>query len=64
MYAVWEHKYYALSDKNDNLAIRRTIKDRLTKGYTAIFTLAHGKEPNQIERGMINKAVAGIIDEI
>jgi hypothetical protein len=64
LYEVWEHKYYVLDDKQDNKAIRRTVEDRLYKGYATVFTLAHDREPNQFDRGTINKAVADIIDRI
>lgn len=64
LYEVWEHKYYVLSDKNNSIALKKTLQERLFKGYSTIFTLAHEKEPNQIDRGKINKVVAGIIDEI
>ena len=64
LYDVWEHKYYVLSDKNNNVALRRSLEDRLFKGYSSLFTLAHGREPNQKDVGTINKLVAGIIDRI
>lgn len=64
MYAVWEHKYYTLSDKNNDAGIKRTVKDRLFKGYSDVFVLAHDREPNQKDVGIINKAVADIIDEV
>lgn len=61
---VWEEKYYKLSEMRDNQAIRKTIEERLFNGYAAIFTLANDREPNQKDVGTINKAVAGILDEI
>lgn len=64
LYEVWEHKYYVLDDKQNDKAIRRTVEDRLYNGYATLFTLAHGKEPNQHDRGIINKVVAAIIDRI
>jgi len=64
LWEVWEHKYYVLDDKQNDKAIRRTIEERLFKGYASVFALAHGREPNQIDRGTINKLVAGIIDRI
>jgi hypothetical protein len=64
LYEVWEHKYYVLDDKQNDKAIRRTIEERLFKGYSSVFSLAHGREPNQIDRGKINKVVAAIIDRI
>lgn len=62
--AIWEEKYYRLSDMKDNQAIRKTVEERLYNGYAAIFTLAHGRSPNQRDRGTINKAVAAIIERI
>jgi hypothetical protein len=62
--AIWEEKYYKLSDMRDNQAIRKTIEDRLYNGYAAVFTLAHDKEPNQKDVGKINKAVAGILERL
>ena len=62
--AIWEEKYYKLSDMRDNQAIRKTIEDRLYNGYAAVFTLAMGKDPNQKDVGKINKAVAAIIERI
>lgn len=62
--AIWEEKYYKLSDMRDNQAIRKTIEARLYNGYAAVFTLAHDKEPNQKDVGKINKAVAAIIERI
>ena len=61
---VWEEKYYKLSEMRDNQAIRKTIEERLFNGYAAIFTLANDREPNQKDVGTINKAIAGILDEI
>lgn len=62
--AVWEEKYYRLSDMRDNQAIRKTVEDRIYKGFASLFTLAHEREPNQRDVGTINKQVAGIIDKI
>ncbi len=64
LYDIWEHKYYLLDDKQNNKAIRRTVEERLFKGYSAIFALANGREPNQRDVGTINKAVNDIIDRI
>ena len=61
---IWERKYYALSDMRDNQAIRKTIEERLFKGYSAIFTLANDREPNQKDVGTINKAIAGILERL
>jgi hypothetical protein len=62
--AIWEEKYYKLSDMRDNQAIRKTIEERLYNGYAAIFTLANDREPNQKDVGTINKAVNAIIERI
>jgi hypothetical protein len=62
--AVWEEKYYKLSDMRDNQAIRKTVEDRIYKGFASLFTLAHDREPNQHDRGTINKAVTDIIERI
>lgn len=62
--AIWEEKYYRLSDMRDNQAIKKTVEERLYNGYAAIFTLAHGRSPNQWDRGIINKAVAGILERL
>lgn len=62
--AIWEEKYYRLSDMRDNQAIRKTVEERLYNGYAAIFTLAHGRSPNQRDRGTINKAVNDILERI
>ena len=48
----------------DNQAIRKTIEERLFKGYSAIFTLANDREPNQKDVGTINKAIAGILERL
>jgi hypothetical protein len=48
----------------DNQAIRKSIEDRLFKGYSTVFTLAMDREPNQKDVGTINKAVSDIIDRI
>ena len=61
---LWERKYYVLSDMRDNQAIRKSIEERLYKGYATIFTLANDKEPNQKDVGIINKAVAGILERL
>ena len=61
---VWEEKYYKLSEMRDNQAIRKTIEERLFNGYAAVFTLANDREPNQKDVGIINKAVAGILERI
>ena len=61
---MWEEKYYKLSDMRDNQAIRKTIEERLFKGFATLFTLAFDKEPNQKDVGTLNKAVADIIDRI
>ena len=62
--AIWEEKYYKLSDMRDNQAIRKTVEDRFYKGFASLFTLAHEREPNQKDVGTINKQVSAIIDRI
>ena len=62
--AIWEEKYYRLSDMKDNQAIRKTVEERLYNGYAAIFTLANNRSPNQRDRGTINKAVSDILERI
>ncbi len=62
--AIWEEKYYKLSDMRDNQAIRKTIEERLYKGFATVFTLANDREPNQKDVGIINKAVNGILERI
>jgi hypothetical protein len=62
--AIWEEKYYKLSDMRDNQAIRKSIEERLYNGYAAVFTLANGREPNQKDVGIINKALAGILERL
>ena len=36
--AIWEEKYYKLSDMRDNKAIRKTVEDRIYKGFASLFT--------------------------
>jgi hypothetical protein len=62
--AIWEEKYYKLSDMRDNQAIRKSIEERLYNGYAAVFTLANGREPNQKDVGIINKAVSAILERL
>ena len=62
--AIWEEKYYKLSEFRDNYAIRKSIEERLYNGYAAVFTLAYGRNPNQRDRGSINKAVADILERL
>lgn len=62
--SVWDKKYYRPSEARDIQAIQKLKEERLYNGYAAIFTLAKGREPNQKDVGIINKAVAGILDEI
>jgi len=64
MYAIWEHKYYVLSDKNNNRHLRNTVIDRIDKGYRHLFELAHETEPTQADVRVINRAVNDIIDRI
>lgn len=64
MHQVWEHKYYVVSEKRHNWAIRKTVEDRLYKGYKNLFIVVHGREPNQADVRVINKAVTAIIDRI
>jgi len=62
--SVWDKKYYRPSEARDIQAIQKLKEERLYKGYAAVFTLAMGREPNQKDVGNINKAIAGILDEI
>ena len=62
--AIWEEKYYRLSEMRDNQAIRKTIEERLYNGYAAVFTLAYGRSPNQKDVGTINKAVNDILERL
>lgn len=48
----------------DNQAIRKTVEERVYNGYAKVFTLAYGREPNQYDRGTINRAVNAIIERI
>ena len=59
----WDRKYYRPSEARDIQAIEKLKQERLYKGYSAIFTLANDREPNQKDVGIINKAIAGIINE-
>ena len=61
---VWEEKYYKLSEMRDNQAIRKTVEERLFNGYAAVFGLAIGREPNQKDVGIINRAIGDILDRI
>ena len=60
----WDKKYYRPSEARDIQAIEKLKQERLYKGYSAIFTLANDREPNQKDVGILNKAVADIIDRI
>jgi hypothetical protein len=60
----WDRKYYRPSEARDIQAIQKLKEERLYKGYSAIFTLANDREPNQKDVGTLNKAVADIIDRI
>jgi hypothetical protein len=62
--AIWEEKYYKLSESRDNQAIRKTIEERLYNGYASLFTLAYGRSPNQYDRGTINRAVSDILERL
>lgn len=62
--AIWEEKYYRLSDMRDNQAIRKTVEERLHKVYRQVFELAKGRSPNQRDRITINKAVSAILERI
>ena len=62
--SVWDKKYYRPSEARDMQVIQKTKEERILKGYTAIFTLAKGRSPNQWDRGIINKAIGDILDRI
>lgn len=62
--SFWDKKYYRPSEARDIQAIEKLKEERVLKGYTAIFTLANGREPNQFDRGIINKAIGDILDRI
>lgn len=63
-FRVWKHYYYSLSEENNKSGLKRTAKDRLLKGYTAIFTLSHNREPSAKEIKEINQMVTDIIDRV
>lgn len=60
----WDKKYYRPSEARDIQAIEKLKEERLYKGYATVFTLAIGREPNQKDVGIINKAISGILNEI
>ena len=62
--AIWEEKYYRLSEMRDNKAIRKTVEERLFNGFASVFTLANEREPNQKDVGIINKAIGDILERI
>ncbi len=62
--AVWEEKYYKLSEMRDNQAIRKTVEDRLHKAYAEVFELAKGRKPNQRDRIILNRSVNDILERI
>ena len=62
--AIWEEKYYRLSEMRDNKAIRKTVEERLFNGFASVFTLAKGREPNQKDVGIINKAIGDILERL
>ncbi len=60
----WDKKYYSLDPEQDKKAVLKLKEQRLTKAYTNVYILAHGKEPGRVENRTINKAINAIIERI
>ena len=60
----WDKKYYSLDPKRDEQAYYNLKQERLYKGFATLFALAFDREPNQRDKGTVNKAVNAIIDRI
>jgi hypothetical protein len=61
---AWDSQYYKPSMKEDEKARYQVKKERLQKGYMSLWVLAYGEPRCTQDLGKINRAVAGIINEI
>ena len=61
---IWQEKYYALSEARDNKAIRKTLEERLFKGFEEVHRLANDKELGWFEINIIKGKVSAILDRI
>ncbi len=62
--SIWDKKYYRPSEARDIQAIEKLKEERLYKGYLQLYILAFGEPKTTRDLGLVNRAVAGIINDI
>jgi hypothetical protein len=62
--AIWEEKYYKLSDMRDNQAIRKTLEERMFKGFDSVHTMAFDEPIRRIDVLSVKRRISAILDEL
>jgi len=62
--AIWEEKYYKLSEMRDNQAIRRTLEERMFKAFDNVHTLAFDEPIRRIDVLSVKRRISAILDEL
>ena len=62
--AVWEEKYYKLSDMRDNQAIRKTLEARMLKAFQDVHMLAFDTPISYGKLMSTKKRISAILDEL
>tara|TARA_R110000868_G_scaffold116745_3_gene310490 strand:+ start:11306 stop:11536 length:231 start_codon:yes stop_codon:yes gene_type:complete len=61
---IWQEKYYVLSEARDNQAIRKTLEERIFKGFEEVHRLANDKDLGWFEINKVKKQIGDILDRI
>ena len=62
--AIWEEKYYKLSEMRDNQAIRKTLEERMFKAFDNVHIMAFDKPIKRIDVLSVKRRISAILDEL
>ncbi len=62
--AIWEEKYYKLSEMRDNQAIRKTLEERMFKAFDNVHALAFDEPIRRIDVLSVKRRISAILDEL
>jgi hypothetical protein len=60
----WDKKYYQLSDKRDNDAIRKVKEERMFKAFEYVHLMAKGRPLGWFDINIVKKRISDILDTI
>jgi len=61
---IWDRKYYRLSDKRDNQAIRKVKEERMIKAYEYLHLMAYDEPLRSHDINPMKSKISDILDRI